>query len=384
MVNFNNFSECTYDLTDGSEFSVGLDWLSFTFKMPDEDFFNQKFLSQESAFRFYCKELAFIFDDAFVFKKNSSHYRFAYGFHENCAFFHDGFEVNKGFNVSVPGHALSWFFDSAGMSVLDMFLYFENHYISVSRLDVAVDDFSKSFRPDYYCRLMENNMLKTRIRYWSYIGSDRSTGGRTFALGKRNTQKYLRIYDKDKESNGEIDAVRYEFELHRNTAQKFIYELGKKKLCDCILALFDSFFRVLACPVESFAGQHFKDDIFDAGYYLWLKTQVLRINNIVFQCNNYTKKERSYVQMQHTEKHLRKLALDVACGFISFEEVVTCLKTLNFSKKELDFIKTYNVAPEILDFVKSPFDTFELAFKQSSIDDFYGDWYKSSGVKKTV
>lgn len=41
-------------------------------------------------------------------------------------------------------------------------------------------------------------------------------------VGSRPNGKLLRIYDKNKESNGEIDAIRYEIELHNRYARNFM------------------------------------------------------------------------------------------------------------------------------------------------------------------
>lgn len=64
---------------------------------------------------------------------------------------------------------------------------------------------------------MINNQITTRSREWSFISSTQNGGaGATFYLGKRGSDRFLRVYDKDYESDGRIPAIRYEFELRKN------------------------------------------------------------------------------------------------------------------------------------------------------------------------
>lgn len=87
-----------------------------------------------------------------------------------------------------------------------------------TRLDIAHDDYSKKFTPRDLMEYWLSGQVSTPARFARCVASKQS-GSDTFYLGKRGSERMLRVYDKAAESQGEIDAVRWEFEYRGEKAQ---------------------------------------------------------------------------------------------------------------------------------------------------------------------
>lgn len=338
MRNFNNYSEAPLSVEKNTNASIGIDWISFTFFMKDGE--EEKYFNQYDAFRATHPVFEFMFDDMFLFERNSSHYQLAYGFHENCAFFYDDSTIVKGFNVSIPGHAIEWFLYSCDMDIIELFKYFSDNDIRLSRLDICLDDFSKKYRPSWYHDKLLNFEIKTRMKFSSFYSNNRGTGGTTFTLGKRNTEKYLRIYDKDVESKGEIDSVRYEIEIHRRVADRYMKYILQYGIAKCFSSLFGEFLQILSRPIPSFAGVHLKETDYDADFRKWIETLVSRIDKpkpIHYQVVDRLYRKRQYVlSCQHA------IALLYHMGRLNLDEYVQQIKNWSLSSEDLRYISAHS------------------------------------------
>ena len=243
-----------------------LDWFSFTYK-PDlgrlEELYGIENISDKTDIDYFFMDFP-EFDavkDEFLILSGKSHYENVLGFlgiSDTCRISFntpDFTDVNMGVNVSIPSHGLEWFFDlmqvdkDADDAVSQMFLLLKNRDCSASRIDLAFDDFSKTFRPKQYVKWWYNDCIRTKFRKMSTSSSLRSEG-HTFYLGTRTGGKMLRIYDKDIESNGQVDAVRYEFELHgKHAKDMFQYLIDNPGLY--FVSYLRSYFEVIdvtSCP----------------------------------------------------------------------------------------------------------------------------------------
>lgn len=206
-------------VTSKNNFRISLDWFSFTFYDP-----NVSDKEQLSAFVSVFPFIKTYFDSNKVVAA-SNHY-------EWCIRIDDGvclsWDINndKGVNLSVSGSHLGLFYDWFPELLNNRQPFRALLYILAlnncrpSRVDIAFDDFSKHFRPVDFQSFDFDNRLISPYRSTIFF-HNRCSGATTFQLGKRSSGSHLRIYDKDLESNGEIDAVRYEFELHYLQAQAF-------------------------------------------------------------------------------------------------------------------------------------------------------------------
>lgn len=234
-----------------------LDWLAFTYK-PDRDLY-KKVLGYEVGLKSQFNDdvisnidqmtdidLFFLdfpefekIKDEFCILSGYSHYENILGYmgvSDTCRISYntEGYStVEMGVNVSIPSHGLSWFFELMGIdqededAVSQLFTELKDRNCHCSRIDLAFDDYSKKFRPRQYVGWFYLSMLRTKFRKIQTAGSLHEVG-HTFYLGDRK-KKMLRVYDKDIESNGEIDAVRYEFELHQHHSRDMFEYLIENK-----------------------------------------------------------------------------------------------------------------------------------------------------------
>lgn len=238
-----------------TENTLKLDWLSFTFKadlaLKDSTRFKTldlpaaggdgKFIKQVvfpegynefTLFREYFPEFENVWEETVVLDQRSSFYEHVLMFNDNIRIQYDDQEYKgKGVNISVPSHGLEWLFNVLGVdpekdtAVPDLLSLLLDRGCQLSRIDLAYDDFSKEIRPKQYLGWWFNGQITTKFHKVN-LTACMSEVGHTFYLGSRSTGKMLRIYDKDIESKGEVDCVRYEFELHSRYAQE---------MCDYII-----------------------------------------------------------------------------------------------------------------------------------------------------
>ena len=99
----------------------------------------------------------------------------------------------------------------------------------VTRIDLATDDFAKRITPktiaDLELRGWWHGSRKTRI----HIGGSSDIDADTFYGGSKQSEKKIRIYNKDKESRGMIDSIRWESELHGRYSRPVADFLGSVK-----------------------------------------------------------------------------------------------------------------------------------------------------------
>lgn len=235
-----------------------LDWLAFTFK-PDREAIKKEYnkgnpkgfehihdvLVDEKSdldlfFEFF-PEFQEVSKD-FLILSSYSHYENVMGYlgvSDTCRISFNSSEdytsVEMGVNVSVPSHGLEWLFGLFGLDIEDdlavhnLFTILKERYCHASRIDLAFDDYGKTFRPAKYIEWWFAGKFRTHFKKFQLASSSRTVGN-TFYLGSRTSGKMLRIYDKDFESDGAIDAVRYEFELHVKYARDMFEYLVENKV----------------------------------------------------------------------------------------------------------------------------------------------------------
>ena len=223
-----------------------LDWLSFSFKPTLEMLETGK-----DAFTLFLEEFPTIannMDDAIIMNRTrfydrvlkvNDHIMISY-----CEEDKSGYV--QGVNVSIPSCGLAILFDWFDLpdnrdTLKELFLFLQEHHCQLSRLDLAYDDYSKMITPKDYARWYMDGWMSTKYSKIQFVASERDKG-HTFYLGSRKTGKMLRVYDKEYESKGEINAIRYEFELHREFAREmmdYIIENGGLSFGNYLLSYFD-------------------------------------------------------------------------------------------------------------------------------------------------
>lgn len=215
-----------------SNLSGKIDWISFTFKSQDE------FCSDEYAK--FCK----VFPEFQDLQEKGIEVVCRHRgdrFYDHVVTFNDYFRIayrvkslggvqssrNLGVNVQIPSHGLEYVFNLFGLQVNQVQEFFQLLYVrncSISRLDIAYDDFNKTFKPYDWEIFRVQDRLVTNYKSFKYISSGRRCKD-TFYIGNRSSGKVCRIYDKAGESNGTIDAIRYEFEYHGKFCEDFAYHI---------------------------------------------------------------------------------------------------------------------------------------------------------------
>lgn len=111
---------------------------------------------------------------------------------------------------------------------------------NVSRLDVTLDDWCKlitpagldvltSGGPDPYA--LNKDQMVTRAEQSDFRRSRGPTGGDTWYLGSTSGEARLRVYDKARESQGEVDAIRWELQLRGKRAKDALVALVLEAHC---------------------------------------------------------------------------------------------------------------------------------------------------------
>lgn len=223
----NKNNELVIDLT--------LDWLSFTYKSPKAPSDSK---IPYNHFADFCREFpefdSYIKSDGVTLARQRGWYDTVLQFTDNVRINYcsdrDSCNSNHlGVNVEIPSHGLSTIFSLFGYhedQVVDFFNLLRNRHCKASRLDLAFDDYTKTFMPIDFCRFWTDGMISTKYRMANLIMSSSLDGG-TFYLGDRSSGKMLRIYDKDYESKGQIKSVRYEVELHSDYANDMLIYIAE-------------------------------------------------------------------------------------------------------------------------------------------------------------
>lgn len=108
------------------------------------------------------------------------------------------------------------------------------HAQNVTRLDVTLDDWQKVITPEALRFLTtdpadRNKLFRddivTRAKQTKYDSSTGDRGGDTWYLGGTSGDTRLRVYDKYKESQGEVDAIRWELQLRNERAREALAQL---------------------------------------------------------------------------------------------------------------------------------------------------------------
>ena len=223
------------------DFDIKIDWLSFSFKATEED--QATYPTMWAAFLHYFPNFEDIMRDCVVFRGGRGQY------YDNCVAWNDNILIcwdndettqsevmgskidswSHGINVCIPSHGLYniWqILELPEPDQNDKFFYeykeiyqiLKDRHCQISRLDIALDDFTKKYYPhDYLDRWVVGSVCSPCSRY-SFVASGK-LGGETFYIGGRSN-KFLRIYNKESESNGKIKSIRYEIELHNRYANE--------------------------------------------------------------------------------------------------------------------------------------------------------------------
>jgi hypothetical protein len=91
-----------------------------------------------------------------------------------------------------------------------------------TRLDIAVDDFDKRISFDTVVESLTNRNYARFERFRIVEDFNGKVLGKTIYLGSRNSDKFVRFYDKSVESDGEIDSYRWELQSRGKHSEEIL------------------------------------------------------------------------------------------------------------------------------------------------------------------
>ena len=204
-----------------------VDWLEFTYLCPENagglDVW-ENFMSEFPEFENHQEDLV-------LANKGRHGYTHCFMFCDEYTVLYNPDVQGMGVHVTFPSHGLWRFCEMFGIkSDLSDYVSFQSilrilkeRSCRITRLDICYDDYTKYLTPIDFNKFMINNQIVTRSREWSFFSSTQDGGsGATFYLGKRGSDRFLRVYDKDYESEGRIPTIRYEFELRKNYLEMIV------------------------------------------------------------------------------------------------------------------------------------------------------------------
>lgn len=134
-------------------------------------------------------------------------------------------ESGMGVHVVIPSHSLWMLGEAFQLDYVNdeyqcakLFRILLDRGVKFTRIDICYDDYNKHITPFEWNMMSNLGQVECKARSRSYIASCFKKGD-TMYFGKRSGGRMLRIYDKEYESDGEVDAIRYEFEFKRNYSE---------------------------------------------------------------------------------------------------------------------------------------------------------------------
>ena len=132
------------------------------------------------------------------------------------------------FTLVLPGKACQL----AGPNFLKgFFVYALSTGAKFPRIDTAIDDWHKRIDPDRFLRECKGPDKVTHVKEARRMSTESLRGhsddaGKTVYLGSAKSDRMLRVYDKDIESNGQIPAYRMELQERKKFADRAAMDLA--------------------------------------------------------------------------------------------------------------------------------------------------------------
>lgn len=197
-----------------------IDWLEFTYLCPE----NLAGCSVFENFLDEFPEFEALLEEMVLLERGRNGYTQVYAFTDEFTISYNPDEERLGVHVTFPAHGLYRIMQIFGLDDISeyadasaLMFILKSRGCRISRMDLAYDDFTKTFTPhDFACWKMTGR-ISTQCKVCGFMMSEATKGG-TFYLGKRGKGRFLRIYDKEYESKGVINSIRYEFELRQEWA----------------------------------------------------------------------------------------------------------------------------------------------------------------------
>lgn len=130
------------------------------------------------------------------------------------------------FHIVLPGKACSMISEDQMRSLMRFCL---GRNGKATRIDTKIDDYSRLATPELFRQSLERgdavtHAEKALVVHEFDVGSPVSTGD-TVYLGSPRSRQKLRVYDKNLESEGDLDCIRWELEVRKEAAITMLAQL---------------------------------------------------------------------------------------------------------------------------------------------------------------
>ena len=222
-----------------------IDWLEFTYKVePKEDLgVYEQFLIDFPMFEN-------LLDHCVLAERGMYGYTHVLRYcDEYMIMYNPKDQKRMGVHVVFPGHGMWRMCELFGLSgddkpdfvdVKPIFQYITEHNGKLTRCDISFDDFTKTYKPIHYERWNCFGRIRSNCSTNKHDSSAQQKGD-TYYLGRRGRARYFRVYDKAYESDGAIDAIRYEFELKEDYLDMIVNKVLNGEHFDFADLIFDLF-----------------------------------------------------------------------------------------------------------------------------------------------
>ena len=183
------------------------------------------------------------------------------------AFMFDG-DSHMGIHVDIPSKALDLFLGRFKVSKYAIHTPFEDSRIAYdedlcivnevikivkryghfTRFDIAVDDLEGYYTVSEVYDLLNREMYISSFRKYDYYVSKNVTGGRngeTVYMGSRQSNFFLRVYDKQLEQGVDFSWIRWELEIKHECADILAEHLLNNPICEVIFGTLNNFVRFI-------------------------------------------------------------------------------------------------------------------------------------------
>jgi hypothetical protein len=200
-------------LQAGSHLEISLDYLVLTGKLESIDVVREQINAVASRF---LEEGAVVFTEE-KGMQIGRYYQSTARTPNGCLFAYSPIEGSEYFDVrfSIPGKVLKRVHFKLAWKSLKCL---RKLGLKPTRIDIALDDYSKQIHPDLIRQaIRDNNLIRIR-KTRTNIDDSAPCVGFTLYLGSRQSNSMLRYYDKFTESDGALDCWRLELEAKEELA----------------------------------------------------------------------------------------------------------------------------------------------------------------------
>lgn len=136
-----------------------------------------------------------------------------------------------GINIMFSGRAMNELY-SNNVDVKELLRYFKQEKFTYTRLDLAID--VRDVKIDIVSLMDCEHTGSANNDPELYMKGPKARGGATIYVGARQSEKFLRIYDKAKEQKlNDVLWTRFEIEMKGRTATKIAYQLCEMTYEEC-------------------------------------------------------------------------------------------------------------------------------------------------------